>query len=127
MLSRGIGVHHSVRLPLVKELVEILFSKALVRVLFATETFAMGVNMPGRTVIFTSLKKHDGANFRELTPGEYTQMAGRAGRRGRDSVGTVIIATPEVPSALLLQEIILGTGNRLTSQFRLTYPMILNL
>src|SRR5258708_26349245 len=87
----------------------------------------MGVNMPARTVIFTSLKKHDGANFRELTPGEYTQMAGRAGRRGRDSVGTVIIATPEVPSSLLLQEIILGTGNRLTSQFRLTYPMILNL
>ena len=127
MLSRGIGVHHSGLLPLVKELVEILFSKALVRVLFATETFAMGVNMPARTVIFTSLKKHDGANFRELTPGEYTQMAGRAGRRGRDSVGTVIIATPEVPSALLLQEIILGTGNRLTSQFRLTYPMILNL
>jgi antiviral helicase SKI2 len=127
MLSRGIGVHHSGLLPLIKELVEILFSKALVRVLFATETFAMGVNMPARTVVFTSLKKHDGANFRGLTPGEYTQMAGRAGRRGRDSVGTVIIATPEVPSLLLLQEIILGTGNRLTSQFRLTYPMILNL
>ena len=61
------------------------------QILFATETFAMGVNMPARTVVFDSIRKHDGTNFRDLLPGEYIQMAGRAGRRGLDSTGTVII------------------------------------
>ena len=61
------------------------------QILFATETFAMGVNMPARTVVFDSIRKHDGSNFRDLLPGEYIQMAGRAGRRGLDSTGTVIL------------------------------------
>lgn len=67
-------------------MVEILFSRGLIKILFATETFAMGVNMPARTVVFNSTRKHDGRDFRDLLPGEYTQMAGRAGRRGLDKV-----------------------------------------
>jgi antiviral helicase SKI2 len=90
-LKRGIGVHHSGILPIIKEIVELLFGQGLVRLLFATETFAMGVNMPARTVAFDSITKHDGLRNRELYPGEYVQMAGRAGRRGKDTTGTVII------------------------------------
>lgn len=100
-LSRGIAVHHSGLLPILKEIVEILFTRGLVKVLFATETFAMGVNAPARTVVFAMIRKHDGTNFRELLAGEYTQMAGRAGRRGLDTTGMVIIAcnddVPDVP------------------------------
>lgn len=101
-------------------MVEILFARGLVKVLFATETFAMvcivfriywvsvdfihlglqGVNMPAKCVVFSGIRKHDGRSFREILPGEYTQMAGRAGRRGLDTTGTVIIivgdSLPEV-------------------------------
>lgn len=91
LLSRGIGVHHGGLLPIVKEIVEILFARGLVKVLFATETFAMGVNMPAKSVVFSGIRKHDGRSFRDLLPGEYTQMSGRAGRRGLDATGTVII------------------------------------
>lgn len=109
MLERGIAVHHSGLLPILKEAVEILFSRSLIRVLFATETFAMGVNMPARTVVFAATRKHDGSGFRSLTPGEYTQMAGRAGRRGRDTSGTVIIVPPpdEAPAVHLIGVLLL--------------------
>ncbi|KAF2178874.1 antiviral helicase [Zopfia rhizophila CBS 207.26] len=130
LLSRGIAVHHGGMLPIVKEVVEILFAKALVKVLFATETFAMGLNLPTRTVVFSGFRKHDGRNFRDLLPGEYTQMAGRAGRRGLDTVGTVIIVTPgaeEAPQVSRLRQMMLGDPTKLRSQFRLTYNMILNL
>jgi antiviral helicase SKI2 len=113
-----------------KEVVEILFAKSLVKVLFATETFAMGLNLPTRTVVFSGFRKHDGKSFRDLLPGEYTQMAGRAGRRGLDTVGYVIIATSgrdEAPPAGALRKMILGDPTKLRSQFRLTYNMILNL
>ncbi|CAD6947079.1 unnamed protein product, partial [Tilletia controversa] len=73
LLSRGIGVHHGGLLPIVKGVVEILFQRGLVKVLFATETFAMGVNMPARCVIFSNTRKHDGRGFRDLLAGEYTQ------------------------------------------------------
>uniref|UniRef100_M4BTY6 Helicase SKI2W n=1 Tax=Hyaloperonospora arabidopsidis (strain Emoy2) TaxID=559515 RepID=M4BTY6_HYAAE len=128
MLKRGIGVHHGGLLPIIKEMVEILFGRGLVKVLFSTETFAMGVNMPARTVVFNGIHKHDGKNFRDLLPGEYTQMAGRAGRRGLDSVGTVIIACwNDVPEPTSLRTMLAGKATSLTSQFRLTYNMILNL
>jgi antiviral helicase SKI2 len=130
LLSRGIGVHHGGLLPIMKELVEILFAQTLVKVLFATETFAMGLNLPTRTVVFSGYRKHDGHSFRNLLPGEYTQMAGRAGRRGLDTVGSVIIVPPggdEAPPAIDLQKMILGEPSKLRSQFRLTYNMILNL
>ena len=130
LLSRGIAVHHGGLLPIVKECVEILFAKTLVKVLFATETFAMGLNLPTRTVVFSGFRKFDNKAFRDLVPGEYTQMAGRAGRRGLDSVGYVILVTPgaeEAPPAARLRQMILGDPTKLRSQFRLTYNMILNL
>ncbi|KXX72911.1 Antiviral helicase SKI2 [Madurella mycetomatis] len=130
LLSRGIAVHHGGLLPIVKELVEILFAQTLVKVLFATETFAMGLNLPTRTVVFSGYRKHDGHQFRNLLPGEYTQMAGRAGRRGLDTVGSVIIVPPggdEAPPVTDLRQMILGEPSKLRSQFRLTYNMILNL
>jgi antiviral helicase SKI2 len=130
MLERGIAVHHGGLLPIVKEIVEILFARTLIKVLFATETFAMGLNLPTRTVVFSGYRKHDGREFRNLLPGEYTQMAGRAGRRGLDTVGTVIIVASgktEAPPAAELRAMILGQPTKLRSQFRLHYNMILNL
>lgn len=121
--------HHGGLLPILKEMVEILFARGLIKVLFATETFAMGVNMPARSVVFNSIRKHDGTQFRVLEPGEYTQMAGRAGRRGLDKVGTVIMCcfgdTP--PPLPILRNMLTGSSTMLRSQFRLTYNMILNL
>lgn len=128
LLGRGIGVHHGGLLPIVKEIVELLFQRGLVKVLFATETFAMGVNMPARSVVFSSIRKHDGHGFRELLPGEYTQMSGRAGRRGLDATGVVIInAADQLPETAVLHKMLLGQPTKLQSQFRLTYNMILNL
>ena len=95
LCKRGLGVHHAGLLPIVKEVVEMLFCQGLLKVLFSTETFAMGVNAPARTVVFQSTRKHDGNSFRTLLSGEYTQMAGRAGRRGLDTVGTVVIMCPD--------------------------------
>ncbi|KAI9504694.1 NUC185 domain-containing protein [Coemansia spiralis] len=128
LLRRGIGVHHSGLLPIIKEVVELLFARGMIFCLFATETFAMGVNMPAKCVVFSALRKHDGRSFRELLPGEYTQMAGRAGRRGLDETGVVVInAAHEVPDTGTLHTMILGPATKLESQFRLTYTMILNL
>lgn len=127
-LERGIGIHHSGILPILKEIVEMCFQCGLVKLLFATETFAMGVNMPARTVIFDSISKFDGKSSRNLEPAEYTQMAGRAGRRGLDTTGTVIIVCKtNIPDADTLKRMILGRPMRLESQFRLTYAMILSL
>ncbi|MBN3308147.1 SKIV2 Helicase, partial [Amia calva] len=128
LLKKGIGVHHSGILPILKEVIEMLFTRGLVKVLFATETFAMGVNMPARTVVFDSIRKHDGTGFRDLLPGEYIQMAGRAGRRGLDTTGTVIILCKAgVHEMSDLHKMMLGKPTVLQSQFRLTYTMILNL
>lgn len=128
MLGRGIAVHHGGLLPIVKECIEILFAKTLVKVLFATETFAMGLNLPTKTVVFSQLRKNDGRSFRNLLPGEFTQMAGRAGRRGLDATGTVIVMAYSDPLKMMdFKEITLGQPTKLLSQFRLTYNMILNL
>ena len=128
LLMQGIGVHHSGILPILKEVVEMLFAKGLVKLLFATETFAMGVNMPARCVIFDSTRKHDGTAFRDLVPSEYIQMAGRAGRRGLDTTGTVIVlCKTEVPEMADLHRMMLGKPSKLESQFKLTYSMMLKI
>uniref|UniRef100_A0A1A9VM29 Helicase SKI2W n=1 Tax=Glossina austeni TaxID=7395 RepID=A0A1A9VM29_GLOAU len=125
-LGRGIGVHHSGILPILKEIVEMLFQAGLVKLLFATETFAMGVNMPARTVIFDSHRKFDGSEMRNLKPGEYIQMAGRAGRRGHDQNGTVILLCKvQVPPADEMRSMILGKPEKLESRFILRYAVIL--
>ncbi|KAK9891046.1 hypothetical protein WA026_013373 [Henosepilachna vigintioctopunctata] len=128
LLVRGIGVHHSGVLPIIKEIVEMLFQSELIKLLFATETFAMGVNMPARTVIFDSIMKHDGQEWRNLEPAEYIQMAGRAGRRGLDKKGTVLILCKnQLPAENTLKEMMKGRPQTLKSQFRLTYGMVLSL
>nr|XP_043623499.1 DExH-box ATP-dependent RNA helicase DExH11 [Erigeron canadensis] len=128
LLHRGIGVHHAGLLPIVKEVVEMLFCRGVIKVLFSTETFAMGVNAPARTVVFDTVRKFDGKEFRQLLPGEYTQMAGRAGRRGLDEIGSVLVmCRDEIPEESDLKKVITGSATRLESQFRLTYIMIMHL
>jgi len=99
LLLRGIAFHHSGLLPLLKEIVEILFSKGFVKVLFCTETFAVGLNMPTKTVVFVGYKKYDEKTqgMRVLRNDEYIQMAGRAGRRGKDDKGVVIYLPDREP------------------------------
>lgn len=128
LLRVGIGIHHSGILPIMKEVVEMLFQKGLTKLLFATETFAMGVNMPARTVVFDSIRKYDGYQFRDLLPAEYIQMAGRAGRRGKDTVGVVLIMVKgDVPDSRSLQVMMTGKPQLLQSKFKVTDTMILNL
>ena len=98
LLERGIAFHHSGLLPLLKEIVELLFSRGYVKVLFCTETFAVGLNMPTRTVVFLDMKKPaETDGFRPLRADEYIQMAGRAGRRGKDTRGVVIYLPARAP------------------------------
>ncbi|KAI2795921.1 Exosome RNA helicase MTR4 [Blomia tropicalis] len=127
LLRRGVGIHHSGLLPLIKETIEILFGEGLIKALFATETFAMGLNMPARTVVFTNARKFDGTDFRWLTSGEYIQMSGRAGRRGIDDRGIVILMIDEKMSPTVGKELIRGKPDPINSAFHLTYNMVLNL
>ncbi|HEY8486672.1 MAG TPA: DEAD/DEAH box helicase [Limnochordales bacterium] len=126
--ERGVGFHHAGLLPAVKDAVEELFEQRLLWVLFCTETFAVGVNFPCRTVLFGALQKYDGVDFRPITNREYFQMAGRAGRRGIDERGYVYAAVDlndirvdELPS---FQE---ADVEPLRSQFTLGYNTVLNL
>ena len=97
LLCRGIAFHHSGLLPVLKEIIEILFSKGFVKLLFCTETFAVGLNMPTKTVLFAGFKKFDETGMRILRNDEYIQMAGRAGRRGKDDKGVVIYLPDHEP------------------------------
>ncbi|KAJ2965863.1 hypothetical protein NQ176_g10417 [Zarea fungicola] len=127
LLVRGIGVHHSGLLPILKETIEILFQESLIKVLFATETFSIGLNMPAKTVVFTQVTKWDGVKRRPLTSSEYVQMAGRAGRRGLDARGIVIMMIDDKLEPDTAKEIVTGQQDRLNSAFYLGYNMILNL
>ncbi|THD29083.1 Superkiller viralicidic activity 2 2 [Fasciola hepatica] len=127
VLRRGVGIHHGGLLPILKEIVEILFAEGLIKVLYATETFAMGLNMPARTVLFTATRKFDGRNFRLVSSGEYIQMSGRAGRRGKDDRGTVILMLDDQISATDVRQLLSGQPDRLDSAFYLTNNMVLNL
>lgn len=127
LLRRGIGIHHGGLLPILKETIEILFGEGLLKALFATETFAMGLNMPARTVLFTSPRKFDGKEMRWITSGEYIQMSGRAGRRGLDDKGIVILMIDEKVSKVAGKEIVQGKADPINSAFHLTYNMVLNL
>lgn len=126
-LINGVAIHHSGLLPILKELIEILFSAGLVKILFATETFSMGVNFPAKSVVFLSLKKMDD-KMRVLLPGEFMQMSGRAGRRGIDKRGIVIV---NYEGERLDDNIeftvrkLIKSRCALHSKFKLTYNMIL--
>ena len=127
LLKRGIGIHHGGLLPILKETTEILFGEGLIKALFATETFAMGLNMPARTVVFTSSQKFDGTDMRWVSSGEYIQMSGRAGRRGLDERGIVILMIDDKMNPAIGRELLKGAADQLNSAFHLTYNMVLNL
>lgn len=128
LLKRGIAFHHSGLLPLLKEIVEILFTRGFVRLLFATETFAVGLNMPTKTVVFTGLKKFDEqtGGMRLLRTDEYTQMAGRAGRRGKDKEGLVIYLPDREPLDISeLRQIMKGARQPVQSRMDFHYDFLL--
>lgn len=127
LLKRGIGIHHGGLLPILKEIVEILFSEGLIKCLFATETFAIGINMPAKTVVFTNTRKWDGKEMRWVTSGEYIQMSGRAGRRGKDDRGVVIQMMDEKMEPTVCKGILYGDPDPLNSSYRISYNMLLNM
>ena len=128
LLARGIAYHHSGLMPLLKEIVEILFSRGLVRVLFATETFSVGLNMPTKTVVFLELRKYcEEGEQRILRADEYIQMAGRAGRRGKDKQGLVLYEPLREPvETSELRGLLTGALPALESRMRFHYDFILH-
>ena len=129
LLEKGIAIHHSGVMPVIKEMVELLYAKGYIKILFATETFSIGVNMPTKTVLFTSSSKFDGNVQRTLYSHEYTQMAGRAGRRGIDKVGHVIHLSNLFPRIDLItyKKMMHGKPQSLVSKFKISYNLLLNL
>jgi superfamily II RNA helicase len=127
-LSKGIAYHHAGMLPNLKEIVEKLFERGLISILYATETFAVGVNMPAKTVCFDSFEKYDGVSFRYLNSKEYFQIAGRAGRRGIDKEGTVIALVDRVRTDVnKVKQVTDKDLEPIISQFRLSFNTVLNL
>jgi superfamily II RNA helicase len=128
LLIRGIAFHHSGLLPLLKEIIEILFSKGYIKILFCTETFAVGLNMPTKTVIFAGFKKYDDktGGMRMLRTDEYIQMAGRAGRRGKDTKGIVIYLPDREPvTSQEMKAMMTGSRPPITSRMDFHYDFIL--
>ncbi len=126
-LERGIAAHHAGLLPLFKETVEELFSRGLVKVVFATETLALGINMPARSVVLDKLTKWDGSAHADITPGEYTQLTGRAGRRGIDVEGHAVVVDHGALDPVALAGLASRRTYPLRSSFRPTYNMAVNL
>jgi antiviral helicase SKI2 len=128
LLEKGIAIHHSGVMPIFREMIELLFAKGYIKLLFATETFAVGINMPTKTVIFTGFDKFNGSNMRLLYPHEYTQMAGRAGRRGLDTIGHVIHLNNmfTLPYTFDYKNLLNGKPQTLQSKFQISYNLILN-
>ena len=124
----GIAYHHAGMLPTLKEVVERLFTSGLIQLLFTTETFAVGINMPACTVVFDALEKYDGVGFRYLKAREYHQMAGRAGRRGIDTIGYVYAQIlPAYADSKEIRGVVVDKIEPIESQFNLSYSSILNL
>ena len=128
LLEKGVAVHHSGIMPIFREMIELLFSKGYIKLLFATETFAVGINMPTKTVIFTGFDKFNGSGMRMIYPHEYTQMAGRAGRRGLDTIGHVIHLNNmfSLPYTTDYEQMVNGNPQTLQSKFEISYNLILN-
>ncbi len=126
-LLQGVASHHAGLLPGWKVLVEKLFQKGLIKVVFATETLAAGINMPARSTVISSISKRTDSGHRTLTPSEFLQMSGRAGRRGMDEIGYVIIVGTAFQSPEEVAELVLSDANPLESKFAPSYSMVLNL
>jgi superfamily II RNA helicase len=129
LLENGIGIHHSGMVPVLREIVEIMISKKYIKLLFATESFAIGLDCPIKTAIFTGITKFDGSTERTLMSHEYTQMAGRAGRRGIDNIGHVVHCNNlfQIPMVDEYKMMLGGKPQRLVSKFRISYELVLNL
>jgi antiviral helicase SKI2 len=126
LLSRGVAYHHSGLLPILKEIIEIILSKGLIKVLFATETFAVGINVSIRTVVFTDPEKYTEDGKRFLNTGEYMQMAGRAGRRGIDVIGySLLLPLYNFIEESQLKMLLLGKVPHIESKFKINYQLLL--
>jgi len=128
LARNGVGYHHAGMLPIHKEVVERMFTSGLLKMLFTTETFALGINMPARTVVFASLRKFDGVQFDWLRTRDYMQMAGRAGRQGLDDEGLVLsYVDPRDLDEAPLKRLVGNKPEAVESRFKLTYATILHL
>lgn len=126
-LLYGVASHHAGLLPAWKILVEKLFQKGLIKVVFATETLAAGINMPARSTVISSTSKRTDSGHRMLTASEFLQMSGRAGRRGMDEVGYVTVVGTQFQTPEEVAELVLSDANPLESRFSPSYSMVLNL
>ena len=129
LLEKGIGIHHSGMIPILREIVELMISKKYIKLLFATESFAIGLDCPIKTAVFTGITKFDGTSERFLHSHEYTQMAGRAGRRGIDTIGHVVHLNNlfTIPSMNEYKQLLSGRPQKLVSKFHVSYSTIFNL
>jgi len=129
LLRKGVAMHHSGLMPVLREIVEILFAKGYIKMLFATESVAIGLNLPCKTCIFTDIYKHDGNSMRVLQAHEYTQAAGRSGRLGLDTVGHVIHLNNlfRDTSITAYKTMMNGKPQTLISKFKISYNLLLNL
>jgi len=129
LLEKGIAIHHAGITPILREMVELLFAKGYIKLLFATETFSIGISFPIKTVIFTDCNKFDGTQTRMLYSHEFTQMAGRAGRRGIDTVGHVIHLNNLFKNVDLIsyKTMLQGKPQKLISKFKISFSLLLNL
>ena len=129
LLEKGIGIHHSGMIPILREIVELMISKKYIKLLFATESFAIGLDCPIKTAVFSNLTKFDGSHERNLMAHEYTQMAGRAGRRGIDTIGSVVHCNNlfTLPPHFEYKSILNGKPQQLVSKFHISFDLIFNL
>lgn len=129
LLEKGIGIHHSGMISILREIVEIMISRNCIKLLFATESFAIGLDCAIKTTIMTGVSKFDGSQHRMLFPHEYTQAAGRAGRRGRDLIGNVVHCNNlfPIPSLLEYKTLLSVKSQSLVSKFRFSYSLVINL
>lgn len=129
LLEKGIGIHHSGMIPVLREIVELFISKGYIKILFCTDSFSVGLNCPIKTTVFTGFKKFDGKDEKYLEPHLYSQCSGRAGRRGKDTIGHVIHCSNlfDIPLVTEYKYILCGKPQKMESKFRISYEIILNL
>jgi len=126
-LLDGVAAHHAGLVPLFKEVVEAAFQAGLLKLVFATETLALGINMPARTVVIERLEKYDGEGHRLITPGQYTQLTGRAGRRGIDTIGHAVVLHQRDVEFRTTAGLVGARSYPLHSSFAPSYNMVVNL
>ena len=126
-LLDGVAAHHAGLVPLFKEVIEQLFQAGLLKLVFATETLALGINMPARSVVLERLEKYDGEGHVLLTPGQYTQLTGRAGRRGIDTIGHAVVLHQRTVEFRQVASLVATRSYPLHSSFRPSYNMVVNL